>query len=111
MHLFFCIYDLKGISFLNYSFPFIEFYMQKETKSDGGDQEGQEVLHVRAYGSSFFTLGINIRCLPLTHAYGTIFISSACLLLGCLILPLCVEKLKQGHNKDFITFNFLFSFF
>ncbi|XP_011038571.1 PREDICTED: mediator of RNA polymerase II transcription subunit 14-like isoform X1 [Populus euphratica] len=36
-------------------------HKKKETKSDGGDQEGQEVLHVRAYGSSFFTLGINIR--------------------------------------------------
>ncbi|KAJ6762932.1 MEDIATOR COMPLEX SUBUNIT [Salix purpurea] len=36
-------------------------HKKRETKSDGGDQEGQEVLHVRAYGSSFFTLGINIR--------------------------------------------------
>jgi hypothetical protein len=35
--------------------------MQKETKSDGGELEGQDVLCVRAYGSSFFTLGINIR--------------------------------------------------
>lgn len=30
--------------------------MQKDT-----EYEGHEVLHVRAYGSAFFTLGINIR--------------------------------------------------
>lgn len=30
--------------------------MQKAT-----EYEGHEVLHVRAYGSAFFTLGINIR--------------------------------------------------
>ena len=45
----------------NYLFPLTEFCMQKETKSDGGELEGQDVLCVRAYGSSFFTLGINIR--------------------------------------------------
>lgn len=28
---------------------------------DSQKHDDQEVLHVRAYGSSFFTLGINIR--------------------------------------------------
>ncbi|KAF2298427.1 hypothetical protein GH714_023554 [Hevea brasiliensis] len=36
-------------------------YKKKETKTDGREYEGQEVLlRIRAYGSSFFTLGINI---------------------------------------------------
>ena len=35
----------------------LDFYLQ----DDKSDSEGQEVLRVRAYGSSFFTLGINIR--------------------------------------------------
>ncbi|XP_043816187.1 mediator of RNA polymerase II transcription subunit 14 isoform X3 [Manihot esculenta] len=34
---------------------------KKEIKNDGREYEGQEALLVRAYGSSFFTLGINIR--------------------------------------------------
>ncbi|KDO48910.1 hypothetical protein CISIN_1g000271mg [Citrus sinensis] len=34
---------------------------KKDNKSEFRDYEGQEVLRVRAYGSSFFTLGINIR--------------------------------------------------
>lgn len=34
-----------------------DFYLQE----NASDSEGQEVLLVRAYGSSFFTLGINIR--------------------------------------------------
>ena len=47
----------------NYLFPLTEFSMQKEPKSDGGELVGQDLLCVRAYGSSFFTLGINIRLL------------------------------------------------
>lgn len=36
--------------------------LQKDYKANAGEyEEGQEVLCVRAYGSSFFTLGINIR--------------------------------------------------
>ncbi|KAK0600951.1 hypothetical protein LWI29_019902 [Acer saccharum] len=34
---------------------------KKDNRSESRDHEGQEVLRVRAYGSSFFTLGINIR--------------------------------------------------
>nr|GMC91042.1 mediator of RNA polymerase II transcription subunit 14 [Ipomoea batatas] len=36
-------------------------YKMTDNKLDLGKDEGQEVLLVRAYGSSFFTLGINIR--------------------------------------------------
>ncbi|XP_015582159.1 mediator of RNA polymerase II transcription subunit 14 isoform X2 [Ricinus communis] len=36
-------------------------YKKKETKTGDREFEGQEVLRVRAYGSSFFTLTINIR--------------------------------------------------
>lgn len=39
----------------------LNFCLQKDNKSNARECEGQEVLHVRAYGSSFFTLGINIR--------------------------------------------------
>ncbi|KAL6278811.1 hypothetical protein ACE6H2_022412 [Prunus campanulata] len=36
-------------------------HKKKDDKSNVREYEGQEVLRVRAYGSSFFTLGINIR--------------------------------------------------
>ncbi|KAM5561595.1 mediator of RNA polymerase II transcription subunit 14 [Rosa sericea] len=36
-------------------------HKKKDFKSDVREYEGHEVLRVRAYGSSFFTLGINIR--------------------------------------------------
>ncbi|CAK9185463.1 unnamed protein product [Ilex paraguariensis] len=36
-------------------------YEKKDSKSNAREYEGQEVLRVRAYGSAFFTLGINIR--------------------------------------------------
>ena len=42
-------------------FDFLHFVLQKDAKLDNKEHEGQEVLHVRAYGSSFLTLGINIR--------------------------------------------------
>ncbi|GMP60861.1 hypothetical protein CsSME_00023554 [Camellia sinensis var. sinensis] len=35
--------------------------LQKDSKCSARQCEGQEVLRVRAYGSSFFTLGMNIR--------------------------------------------------
>ena len=37
------------------------FLLQKDIKANARECEGQEVLRIRAYGSSFFTLGINIR--------------------------------------------------
>lgn len=35
--------------------------MQKDKIHDPTAYEGEEILRVRAYGSSFFTLGINTR--------------------------------------------------
>ena len=42
-------------------FAFLHFVLQKDAKLENKEHEGHEVLRVRAYGSSFFTLGINIR--------------------------------------------------
>lgn len=42
-------------------FAFLLFVLQTDAKLDDKEHEGQEVLRVRAYSSSFFTLGINIR--------------------------------------------------
>ncbi|KAM0029677.1 putative mediator complex, subunit Med14 [Helianthus debilis subsp. tardiflorus] len=53
------------------------------------DSEGQEVLRMRAYGSSFFTLGINIRTGRfLLHSSKSTIASSA--------LRECEEALNQG---------------
>lgn len=42
--------------------------LQKDyTANDKEYEEGQEVLRVRAYGLSFFTLGINIRYQLVNH--------------------------------------------
>ncbi|KAI7726467.1 hypothetical protein M8C21_018357 [Ambrosia artemisiifolia] len=58
-------------------------------KDDNLDSEGQEVLRVRAYGSSFFTLGINIRTGRFhLHSSRSIIASSA--------LRDCEEALNQG---------------
>ncbi|KAJ0802228.1 putative mediator complex, subunit Med14 [Helianthus annuus] len=58
-------------------------------KDDILDSEGQEVLRMRAYGSSFFTLGINIRTGRfLLHSSKSTIASSA--------LRECEEALNQG---------------
>lgn len=58
-------------------------------KDNESDSEGQEVLRVRAYGSSFFTLGINIRTGRfLLHSSRSTVASSA--------LRECEEALNQG---------------
>ncbi|KAI3756120.1 hypothetical protein L1987_55934 [Smallanthus sonchifolius] len=58
-------------------------------KDDNLDSEGQEVLRMRAYGSSFFTLGINIRTGRfLLHSSKSTIASSA--------LRECEEALNQG---------------
>lgn len=58
-------------------------------EDDKSASEGQEVLRVRAYGSSFFTLGINIRNGRfLLHSIRNILASSA--------LLECEEALNQG---------------
>ena len=43
--------------------------MQKAT-----EYEGHEVLHVRAYGSAFFTLGINIRSVFVANTVFSLFL-------------------------------------
>ncbi|XP_071733743.1 mediator of RNA polymerase II transcription subunit 14-like [Rutidosis leptorrhynchoides] len=58
-------------------------------KDDSSDSEGQEVLRVRAYDSSFFTLGINIRTGRfLLHSSRSTISSSA--------LKECEDALNQG---------------
>ncbi|KAK7285131.1 hypothetical protein RJT34_19891 [Clitoria ternatea] len=62
---------------------------QKDDKFHSKDSEGHEVLRVRAYGSSFFTLGINIRNGRfLLQSSQNIVVSSA--------LVECEEALNQG---------------
>ncbi|CAJ1961078.1 unnamed protein product [Sphenostylis stenocarpa] len=64
-------------------------YKQKDDKCHSKDSEGHEVLCVRAYGSSFFTLGINIRNGRfLLQSSQNIVLSSA--------LLECEEALNQG---------------
>lgn len=68
--------------------PDIE-YKQKDNKRCGKDSEGNEVLRVRAYGSSFLTLGISIRNGRfLLQSSQNIVVSSA--------LLECEEALNQG---------------
>ncbi|CAJ2631486.1 unnamed protein product [Trifolium pratense] len=64
-------------------------YKQKDDKGCNKDSEGHEVLRVRAYGSSFFTLGISIRNGRfLLQSSQNIVVSSA--------LLECEEALNQG---------------
>lgn len=56
----------NGICILSVEFLFNFFSCAlilclQDPKFESGKYEGQEVLLVRAYGSSFFSLGINIR--------------------------------------------------
>lgn len=61
-----------------------------EYKTDNkSDSEGQEVLRVRAYGSSFFTLGINIRT-------GRFLLHSSRNTIAPSALRECEEALNQG---------------
>lgn len=62
---------------------------KKDNKSEFRDYEGQEVLCVRAYGLSFFTLGINIR-------NGRFLLQSSHNILAPSVLSDCEEVLNQG---------------
>lgn len=62
---------------------------KKDIKSNARECEGQEVLRVRAYGSSFFTLGINIR-------NGRFLLQSSRNILTPSTLSDCEEALNQG---------------
>ncbi|KAA8544913.1 hypothetical protein F0562_019692 [Nyssa sinensis] len=64
-------------------------YKKKDNKSSTREYEGQEVLRVRAYGSSFFTLGINIR-------NGRFLLHSSRNILTPSVLVDCEEALNQG---------------
>ncbi|KAA8537028.1 hypothetical protein F0562_029506 [Nyssa sinensis] len=64
-------------------------YKKKDTKSNTREYERQEVLCVRAYGSSFFTLGINIR-------NGRFLLHSSRNILAPSALVDCEEALNQG---------------
>ncbi|KAG6645446.1 mediator of RNA polymerase II transcription subunit 14 isoform X2 [Carya illinoinensis] len=64
-------------------------YRKNDKKSDSREYEGQEVLRVRAYGSSFFTLGINIR-------NGSFLLQSSRNILEPSVLSDCEEALNQG---------------
>lgn len=62
---------------------------KKEFKPNTREYEGQEVLRIRAYGSSFFTLGINIR-------NGRFLLRSSGNILAPSALSDCEEALNQG---------------
>ncbi|XP_038718282.1 mediator of RNA polymerase II transcription subunit 14 isoform X2 [Tripterygium wilfordii] len=64
-------------------------YKMKDNKSTTREYDGQEVLRVRAYGSSFFTLGINIR-------NGRFLLQSSRNILGPSALLECEDALNQG---------------
>ncbi|KAE8721621.1 Mediator of RNA polymerase II transcription subunit 14 [Hibiscus syriacus] len=61
----------------------------KDAKLDSKEQGGQELLRVRAYGSSFFTLGINIR-------NGRFLLQSSQNILAPSAFLECEETLNQG---------------
>ncbi|XP_065853425.1 mediator of RNA polymerase II transcription subunit 14 isoform X2 [Euphorbia lathyris] len=67
-------------------------YKKKETKTDGTICEGQEVLRVRAYGSLFFTLGINIRS-------GRFVLRSS----QNIIIPSTLREYEDGINQGNMT--------
>ncbi|XVF31133.1 hypothetical protein REPUB_Repub16aG0119200 [Reevesia pubescens] len=64
-------------------------HKKKDAKLDNKEHEGQEVLRVRAYGSSFFTIGINIR-------NGRFLLRSSQNILAPSALLECEEALNQG---------------
>lgn len=68
-----------------------ELDTEYKLKDDKGSKDavGQEVLRVRAYGSSFFTLGINIR-------NGRFLLQSSWNIVAPLALSECEEVLNQG---------------
>ncbi|XP_030505760.2 mediator of RNA polymerase II transcription subunit 14 isoform X1 [Cannabis sativa] len=63
---------------------------KKDYKANARECEGQEILRVRAYGSSFFTLGINIRT-------GRYLLRSSQNIIESSALSECEEALNQGN--------------
>ncbi|KAL0422013.1 UNVERIFIED_CONTAM: Mediator of RNA polymerase II transcription subunit [Sesamum latifolium] len=64
-------------------------YAKRDSAFDLQKHDGQEVLRVRAYGSSFFTLGVNIR-------NGRFLLRSSKNILSSKALLECEEALNQG---------------
>ncbi|MBA0611841.1 hypothetical protein Godav_012496 [Gossypium davidsonii] len=64
-------------------------HRKEDAKLDNKEHEGQELLRVRAYGSSYFTLGINIR-------NGRFLLQSSQNILSSSALLECEETLNQG---------------
>ncbi|CAN4108585.1 unnamed protein product [Withania somnifera] len=62
---------------------------KKDNKFDSRDYQGQEVLRVRAFGSSFFTLAINIR-------NGHFILHSSKNVISSSVVVECEEALNQG---------------
>ncbi|KAL2536887.1 Mediator of RNA polymerase II transcription subunit 14 [Forsythia ovata] len=70
---------------------------KKDNTFSSQKYEGQEVLCVRAYGSSFFTLGINIR-------NGRFLLHSSKNIISSSVLLECEEALNQGSRTATKTF-------
>lgn len=86
--------------------------MQKVDKPSGKEYEGQEVLHVRAYGTSFFILGINIRFLLFTiPKYRTYFllISDGSVCLRLVLIEWSQVTVRHWKNGVLDGMTFLFS--
>ncbi|KAG5626366.1 hypothetical protein H5410_011584 [Solanum commersonii] len=62
---------------------------KKDNKFDSREYQGQEVLRVRAFGSSFFTLAINIR-------NGRFILHSSKNVISSSVVVECEEALNQG---------------
>ncbi|KAK4402208.1 Mediator of RNA polymerase II transcription subunit [Sesamum angolense] len=74
-------------------------HAKRDTAFDLQKHDGQEVLRVRAYGSSFFTLGVNIR-------NGRFLLRSSKNIVSSKALLECEEALNQGSvtaSKAFIN--------
>ncbi|KAM7269822.1 hypothetical protein ACFE04_025319 [Oxalis oulophora] len=72
--------------------PGADYKKQKDQESKVGEFPGQEVLYVRAYGSSYFTLGINIR-------NGRFLLQSTQNIIVHSELLECEEALNQGSKS------------
>ncbi|PHU10008.1 Mediator of RNA polymerase II transcription subunit 14 [Capsicum chinense] len=73
---------------------------KKDNKFDSREYQGQEVLRVRAFGSSFFTLAINIR-------NGHFILHSSKNVISSSVVVECEEALNQGSMSAAEAFNSL----
>lgn len=80
--------------------------LQKDNKFDSREYQGQEVLRVRAFGSSFFTLAINIRLFPFFFIVGSwfqlvfkLFSITNMEIAGICALIMCHQVLAWNQNE------------